>query len=460
MAKKPKVCKKVVAFLQCNQLSADWAKGEGNSGENKKVIFGATETSIDPNSSGRDNSDSHNGKSGPTRFDFDQFRGAEGTIAVHMNANTIGHFMNSLLGPPTSIADNGDNTYTALFEYKNDTFLHNGNIGALFYDGDVDWRADGLVANAFNIAASGEDGPVNMSGDFFGKQSNIVTDLYADKASDPSTHGFQRWGFSVVKTTASATGLANDATEYTANITVDGDINAIAITGSTAQTIATLITEINADLTDAQAEFRSIGNGYIEVRSLSTGIASIIAIVDVDLFAGLTDGNVAAESAVNGYLYAESLLKNKYWSGSTFSVNGSSENDIRDLNLSLSRDITPDRAGQKTYLQPKPTQSNAALTMTLYADGSPYYDKVTAGTLHSLVATFAGDDTIGTGTRSPSLVVTIEKLKIADMPKPGDYNGMASIDITGQPMRLDADASTTVVQFQLTNTISSYDVSQ
>lgn len=95
-----------------------------------------------------------------------------------------------------------------------------------------------------------------------------------------------------------ATGLANDTTEYTATITIDGTEYAVAVTGSAAQTYTNLITEINADLPGTEA---AIADGNIKVTSSTTGDDSKVSISDSDLFSSLTDF-VEIESAVDGNL--------------------------------------------------------------------------------------------------------------------------------------------------------------
>lgn len=118
--------------------------------------------------------------------------------------------------------------------------------------------------------------------------------------NDFRTAGFQQWGFTVAKTAASASGLANDATTYTASISVDGTPNAISIVGSASQTLQTVIDEINADLSGATASFNATDNGFIKITSDSIGESSTIAITDTDLFGSLTDANGAADTAVPG----------------------------------------------------------------------------------------------------------------------------------------------------------------
>lgn len=119
--------------------------------------------------------------------------------------------------------------------------------------------------------------------------------------TDDKTSGSQSWGFSEAKTAASATGLVNDATAYTAVVVVDGVNVPVSVVGSAAQTIATLINEINTDLDgDAVAEFVATGNGFIKITSATKGSDSSILITDTDLFDSLTNANEAPEAAIPG----------------------------------------------------------------------------------------------------------------------------------------------------------------
>jgi hypothetical protein len=114
--------------------------------------------------------------------------------------------------------------------------------------------------------------------------------------------GYQAWGFTVAKTPSSATGLANDATAYTATITVDGShVQSVSVVGSAAQTIATLLTEINADL--GGFAVATLTGGKIMVESVLSGSGSSVAIVDSGanhLFATLTNINPTVDAAVAG----------------------------------------------------------------------------------------------------------------------------------------------------------------
>jgi hypothetical protein len=114
--------------------------------------------------------------------------------------------------------------------------------------------------------------------------------------NDYASFGYQIVDVGGAKTGASATGLANSATVYTASIAVDGAANAIAITGSTAQTYTNLVAQINSDLTGATA---AVYRGNIRVVSDSSGAASTIAITDTDLFSTLTDFSEVS-TAVDG----------------------------------------------------------------------------------------------------------------------------------------------------------------
>lgn len=100
--------------------------------------------------------------------------------------------------------------------------------------------------------------------------------------------GYQIVSFTTGKVPGDSTGLANDATVYTATITVDGVVKNIAVTGGSAQTFATLFTEINTDLAGS-ATCSFTNTGYLKITSSTTGLMSSVLIADVDLFSSLTD---------------------------------------------------------------------------------------------------------------------------------------------------------------------------
>lgn len=75
-----------------------------------------------------------------------------------------------------------------------------------------------------------------------------------------------------------STGLANDATVYSADVTVDGVVVPVAVTGSTAQTFATLITQINTDL--GVAATAALSGNRIVITSATTGSASTVEVAD------------------------------------------------------------------------------------------------------------------------------------------------------------------------------------
>lgn len=108
-------------------------------------------------------------------------------------------------------------------------------------------------------------------------------------AEEDDTSGFQDVEFSVAKAGGDATGLANDATVFTADVTIDGAVNNVTVTGSAAQTFTNLLTQIDADLSGAVS---ALVGGNIRITSSSTGAVSTISIVDTGgnpLFANLTD---------------------------------------------------------------------------------------------------------------------------------------------------------------------------
>lgn len=96
---------------------------------------------------------------------------------------------------------------------------------------------------------------------------------------------------------AGATGLANDATEYTADIAIDGVPNPVVVVGSTAQTFDDLVTVVNAQLTGGEMDIT--GDDNLQVTSALQGLASSVEITDTDLFMSLT-GFVEFFPAVEG----------------------------------------------------------------------------------------------------------------------------------------------------------------
>lgn len=115
-----------------------------------------------------------------------------------------------------------------------------------------------------------------------------------------STAGFATLTYSYLPTgSATPTGLANDATAYTASIDVDapGTPVSVSITGSAAQTFATLITELNTDLGSA-ATAALVGNSIV-ITSATTGVTSAVVVTDGTLFKSIKGHNFALQANVS-----------------------------------------------------------------------------------------------------------------------------------------------------------------
>ena len=137
-----------------------------------------------------------------------------------------------------------------------------------------------------------------------------LTDAYVTKVDGTATSLIRQYGMSAVdiaymdtQETASdafaayntvkmaivgggdATGLANDATAYTATVTVDGADQAISVDGSAAQTITDLVAQLNLDLTGVTA---AIDGADITITHDTAGESNQISIVDIDLFSSVT----------------------------------------------------------------------------------------------------------------------------------------------------------------------------
>lgn len=131
------------------------------------------------------------------------------------------------------------------------------------------------------------------------------------------TSGSQTVNVGGNKTGATATGLLNDATVYTASIAVDGTAIPISITGSTAQTYTTLLSGINTNL--GTAATASLSGGNILVTSNTVTPNSTVAITDTNLFSTLT-GYVAILTAVapTGTTWADATDP---WNKTKYSIN-------------------------------------------------------------------------------------------------------------------------------------------
>jgi len=111
-------------------------------------------------------------------------------------------------------------------------------------------------------------------------------DLYY--SSRPLTEASQGINLNGAIGTSDLTGLTDDATIYTASVTVDSSIIlAIEIVGSSSQSYGDLIIEVNSDISSA-AELE-LDSGDLVIRSLSSGESSIISLTDIDLFLSLSD---------------------------------------------------------------------------------------------------------------------------------------------------------------------------
>jgi len=171
---------------------------------------------------------------------------------------------------------------------------------------------------------------VTITNDVAGDATNAV-----DGGASPS----EATGFVITTNTegvdaaiysAVASGLANDATAYTATILVDGTANVVSIVGSTAQTYADVITQLDINLTGATSALVSQGGSPalydIVITSSTTGATSTISITDgatIPLFATLTDFDSFADP-VDGVSPDSALLvyANGYSQPSTGTYSG------------------------------------------------------------------------------------------------------------------------------------------
>jgi hypothetical protein len=86
---------------------------------------------------------------------------------------------------------------------------------------------------------------------------------------------------------ATPTGLANDATAYTATVVSNDGTSNVSVVGSAAQTFGTLITEINADLAAADCTAALVGNTIVITKDTDVGAGTFVNVTDITLFASV-----------------------------------------------------------------------------------------------------------------------------------------------------------------------------
>ena len=194
---------------------------------------------------------------------------------------------------------------------------------------DFGGAVTGGTATGLDSADTAGTQVVDVGGSVVG---GTATGLTADTAGEQTVDvGGTRVGGDV-------TGLANDATVYTATVNPDGGgAQAIAITGSTAQTYSTLISELDADTTGASW---GLVSGDLVCTSDTTGASSSILIADTDLFSTLTTF-VAVLGAVAGTSTTFTATVNPDSGGNQpISIVGEAAQTYADLVTELDADTT------------------------------------------------------------------------------------------------------------------------
>ena len=136
----------------------------------------------------------------------------------------------------------------------------------------------------------------------------VATGSDMNYSSREYTQGFQVVDFGGAVVGTNSTGAVNDATNYNAEIVVDGSSTYISAAGSTIQTFDDLITQMNADADFGAVASAAIVSGDIEITSIAYGSSSTISIIDSNLFSPLT-GYSSLQTAVVGIDGSTQILK-------------------------------------------------------------------------------------------------------------------------------------------------------
>ncbi len=190
---------------------------------------------------------------------------------------------------PTQLLDNATN-------YTVQVAVDGGANQALTVQGQ-NVQTFGDLAVQLNALLIGATIELTTTGNIrvFSDLSDVATSDIAttDVSLLAAAHGFSSVPAVTVGGT-NPTGLTNDATNFTASVVVDGVPYAVQVTGSAAQTFATLVTEINTDLGAVATAAIGDGvtatngvvlpNGQLGIVSATTGLSSTVVITNVDLF--------------------------------------------------------------------------------------------------------------------------------------------------------------------------------
>lgn len=203
---------------------------------------------------------------------------------------------------------------------------------------------------------------------------------------------------------ANATGLANDATAYTATITIDGVASPVSVTGSAAQTFTDLITAINADIT-GKGTATIASSTELRVTSATTGATSTVLIADGTLLAALTGAGsiapaVAGLAATAAVTYTASVSVDGV--AKAISISGAAAQTYATLINELNTDLGASAVASLSGGDLKITSASFGLTSAVVITAGTLFTSLPA--VQGIFPAAGGDDT----SRKYSAVFTID----------------------------------------------------
>jgi len=162
---------------------------------------------------------------------------------------------------------------------------------------------------------------------FKGNTSSFVAEYPIIAVSLAATAGFHIANVGGAVVGATATGLANDATVYTASVIVDGgNPQQLSVVGSAAQTYTTLLAELN---TDTDGATWALSGGNVRCISDMTGLDSGVMITDGTLFDALTlfTAFFSPVLGVKNTVTVDLDYVDDFQAGYRFTITGSTGND-------------------------------------------------------------------------------------------------------------------------------------
>lgn len=163
-------------------------------------------------------------------------------------------------------------------------------------------------------------------------QLNLVGSVAAGDdmyyACKPASQAYQTVTFISGTSGTTATGLANSATTYNAEVIADGASSYISVKGEDAQTYEQLVTAINSDVDFSNIAEVEMVNNVMTFKTKTYGASGSLSVLDANLFNQLA-AHESTESANAGVNAADAIKDYKLHSNAQLIIVTQSGRDVK-----------------------------------------------------------------------------------------------------------------------------------